>query len=455
MDKPWLKFYDPGVPRNIDIPTVSFPKILDAAADEFPGRTALFFFGAKITYAALRDYANQFARALAGIGFQPGGRIGFILPNMPQAVIGFFGTLKAGGTAVFFDPLGEEEELERRVKDSAVEILVILDLVLPRVDPIFARTTVKHFIIAAVKEFLPFPRNVLFGLGAKARGIEVKIAKKGNVHPFKEFLQRGASGISADSDSLIRPEDPAVIQYAAGTGERSKGVLLTSMNLLANLKQISSWMVAPGRGEEGGLSLSPFFEAYGMVLGMHLPISLAGMSVQQPKFEEAQVLAAFKKSSPSLFPALSFMIQPLINHADLRGRSGGLKVTWSLGAPVPVEVAEKFERQAGGRICECYGVAEGSALTHANPLRGIRKPGSIGLPLPGTDARIVDPSGGDRELPVGEPGELIIRGPQVMKGYWNGPEETDKVLRGGWLYTGDQARMDKDGFFYILGKVKR
>ena len=351
MDKPWLKFYDPGVPPDIDIPAVPFPKILDDAADEFPERTALFFFGARIKFAALRGHANQFARALPGIGFKPGGRIGIITPNMPQAVISFFGTLKAGGTAVFFDPLSEEEELERRIKDSAVEILVVLDLILPRVDPIFAKTKVKHFIIAGVKEFLPFPRNVLFSLGAKARGINVKIARKETVHPFKDFLLGGASGQS-DPEIPYRPEDAAVIQYAADTSQSSKGVLLTCKNLLANLKQISSWMGAPEKGKEVVLSVSPFHEAYGMTLAMNLPIYLAGMSIQQPKFEEAQVITAFKKTHPSLFPALPFMIQPLTNHPDFRGRPGGLKVTWSMGAPIPVEVAERYERQTGGKICD-------------------------------------------------------------------------------------------------------
>jgi long-chain acyl-CoA synthetase len=456
MEKPWLKFYDPGVPPEIEIPEAPLAKILDDAADEFPGHSAFFFFGGKITYAALRSYADQFARALAGIGFQSGQRVGIILPNMPQAVITFHGTLKAGGTVVYFDPLSEEEELERRVKDSGVEILVVLDLILPRVDPVFARTKVKQFIIATVKEFLPFPRNVLFSLGAKARGMDVKIAKKENVHPFQPFLVGAGpsgSGQAGNGEISNRPEELAVIQYAGENAQETRGVLLTHQNLLANLKQISSWMGASERGKEIVLSIAPFHEAYGMNLGMNLPLYLGAMSIQQPKFEEAQVLTALKKIRPTIFPALSFMIQPL-TVADFRGRPGGLKVSWSMGGPIPVEVAERYEHQAGGRICECYG-PEGSALTHANPLRGTRKAGSVGLPLPGTDARIVDAATGENEMPVGQSGELIVKGPQVTKGYWNRPAETGKAIRRGWLHTGDQARMDEDGFFFILGKIKK
>ncbi len=454
MEKPWLKFYDPGVPHDIDVPSTPVFKILDDAADEFPNKAAIFFFGGKVNYASLRHQANQFARALAGIGFNPGGRIGMILPNMPQSVISFYGTLKAGGTAVFFDPLSEEDELERRVNDSSVEALVVLDLILPRVDPIFARTKVKHFIIAAVKEFLPFPRNVLFSLGTKARGIAVRIAKKENVHLFRDFLLSGAApGQTAETGASSRAEDAAVIQYAGDTSQ-AKGAVLTHKNLLANLKQISSW-IEPERGKEIVLSISPFHESYGITLAMNLPVFLGGLSIQQPKFEEPQAVTAIKKIHPTIFPALSFMIQPLTTNPDFTGRPFGVKTTLSTGAPIPVEVVERYERQTGGKICECYGLAEASALTHANPVGQKRKTGSIGLPLPGTEAKIVDPATGEKDMPAGEPGELAVRGPQIMKGYWNRGKETGQVLREGWLYTGDQARMDEDGFFFLLGKVKK
>ncbi len=455
MEKPWLKFYDPGVPETIEIPAAPLDRILDEAADEFPEKTALLFFGGKVKYGTLRDEAGQFARALAAIGFQPGERVGILLPNMPQAVISFYGTLKAGGTAVFFDPLSEEGELERRLNDSAVETLVALDLILPRVDPIFPRTKLKHFIVAGVKEYLPFPRNFLFSLGARAKGMDVKIARKENVHAFKDFLLTGLSGGKTAGEVPYDPERGAAIQYTRGTSQVSRGVLLTHKNLLANLKQVSGWMGTPERGKEVILSISPFHEAYGMTLGMNLPIYLAGMSIQQPKFEEPQVLSALKKTRPSIFPALPFMIQPISYHPDFKNLAAGIKVTWSMGPPIPVEVARKYEEYSGGRICECYGVTEGSPLTHANPLRGKGKTGSIGLPLPGTEARIVDPAGGEREMPVGEPGELVIKGPQVMKGYWNRADETARTLRQGWLYTGDQARMDAEGYFYILGKIKK
>jgi len=455
MEKPWLKFYDPAVPANLQYPDMLLPQVLNNAADQFPEKVGLFFFGGKIKYAELRAHADQFANALRSIGFRKGDRVGIILPNMPQAIISAFGVLKAGGVAVFFDPRGEEEELQRQINDSGVEIAVVFGLILPRIDPIFSRTKLKQFIIAEVRDYLPFPRNFFFDLAAKGHGIHVKIAKKPNIHLFREFLLKGQGGsLEPDASS---PDEAAVILYTSGTSGSPQGVLLTHRNLVASLLQTSAWVGNLEKGKEILLSILPFHQAFGMTLAMNLPIYLAATAVHQPQFEVTQVLSLIKKSRPTFFPASPPMIESLSNYPfDLnKFKMSGVKIFWSTGGPLEGEIMQNLERRVGRKVCEAYGLTEASPFTHANPIQGTRKAGSIGIPLPDTEAKIVDIESGEKEMPAGEPGELVVKGPQVMKGYWNQPEETARTLRQGWLHTGDLTRMDEDGFFYTTGKLKK
>jgi len=342
MGKPWLKFYDPPVPQTIAYPEFLLPQILDEAAEHFPDQTAVFFFGGRVKYDQLRAQANRFASALRETGFRKGDRLGLLLANMPQTIISSFGALKAGGIVVFFDPLAEEEELQRQLNEAGVEILVVLDLVLPRVDRIFSKTKLKQFIITGVKDYLPFPRDIFFNLAARGRGMNVKVARKPHIRLFKEFLLSGRSDLPPAEGGPGNPEEVAVMQYTSGTSGPPKGVLLTHQNLTANVLQASAWVGNLAKGEETFLSILPFHRAYGMTLGMNLPIHLAAMSIH----------------------------------------------------------------------------------------------------LPDTEAKIVDPASGEKEMGVGEPGELIVKGPQVMKGYWNRPEETKRrfaragciqVMWPGWM----------------------
>ena len=330
-------------------------------------------------------------------------------------------------------------------------------LVLPRIDPIFSRTKLKQFIIAKVRDYLPFPRNFFFDLAAKGHGISVKIAKKPNIHLFPEFLLKGQSG-SVEADAYpIRPDEGAVILYTTGTSGSPKGVLLTHRNLIANLLQTSAWMENFDKGKETFLSILPFHQPFGMTLAMNLPIYQGATAIHQPQFEVTQVLSLIKKNRPTFFPASPSMIESLSNYPfDLnKFKTSGIKTFWSTGGPLEGEVMQNLERRIGRKVCEAYGLAEASPFTHANPIQGTRKIGSIGIPLPDTEAKIVDVESGQKEMPAGEGGELVVKGPQVMKGYWNQPEETAKTLRQGWLHTGDLARMDEDGFFYVMGKLKK
>jgi long-chain acyl-CoA synthetase len=427
-------------------------KILADAAQQFPDGKAVFFFGGKVTYGQLQAHASQFAAALKGIDFRRGDRLGILLANMPQTLVCTFGALEAGGVPVFFDPLAEEEELQRQLNDAEVEVLAALDLVLRRVDPIFPKTKLKQFIITGVRDYLPFPRGFLFDLAAKGRGIRVKLAQKPNVHPFREFVLSGRPDSTAVPPAS--PEDVACIQYTRGTSGPPKGVLLTHKNLIANMVQAASWMGEVEKGKEVFLSIPPFHQAYGMTLGMNLPIFSSAMSVHLPQFEIIQVLATFKKHRPSFFPAHPDMIERLSTIPEIgKYKVASVKTCWSMGGPLEEDVLQAFERKVGRKVSEAYGLTEASPLTHANPILGRRKAGSIGIPLPDTDAKIVDTADGEREIPVGEVGELVIQGPQVMKGYWNRPEDSSRALRGGWLHTGDMARMDEDGYFYIVGKL--
>jgi long-chain acyl-CoA synthetase len=456
MEKPWLKFYDPHVPRNLEYPGTLLQQILDDAADQCPEKTAVFFFGGKVKYGELRAYARQFSTALKGIGFRRGDRLGILLPNMPQTIVCAFGAMKAGGVAVFFDPLAEGEELQRQINDAEVETLVALDLVLRRVDPIFSKTKLRQFVITGVKDYLPFLRGFLFDQAVKGRGIQVKLARKPNIHLFKEFLSRGQSDSSTMEETPGSPEEVAFILYTSGTSGAPKGVLLTHKNLVANVMQASAWMGGMEKGKERVLSILPFHQAYGVTMGMNLPIFSAAMSIPLPQFETTQVLTSFKKYRPSFFPAQPAMIDKLSTTPDItKYKVSSVKSCWSLGKPLPAEVLQTFERKVGRKVSEAYGLTEASPLTHANPLLGKRKIGSIGIPLTDTDAKIVDVADDEREMPIGEAGELLVKGPQVMKGYWKRPEESSRALRQGWLHTGDIARVDEDGYFYISGKLEK
>ncbi len=456
MEKPWLKFYDGHVSQILKYPDLLLPQILDDAAEQFPDGVGAFFFGGKVRYRDLRACANQFAHALGELGLKRGGRLGLLMPNRPQTIISAYGAMKAGVLVFCLDPLLEEEELKRQINESGVETVVVLDLLLRRIDPLFAQTRLKNFIIAGVKDFLPFPRNLLFGLAARGRGIHVKLAQKPNIFPFPEFLQKGRPDQPILEGDSLKPDDAAVVEYTGGKTSPAKGVVLTHRNLVANVLQAHSWFDHWQKGKELFFSILPCHQGLGMTLAVNLPIYLAGGAIHQPRFDPIQFLNTVKAQEPSAFPAIPSMIEAVAWNPTLaKYKVSGIKSYWSIGPSLPPEVLENFEKKAGRRINEGYGLTEATGLTHLNPFLGERKPRSMGIPLPDTDAKIVDAQDGKTELEPGKTGELLIRGPQVMKEYWNRPEDTAQALREGWLHTGDLAWMDEDGFFYYVDKVKK
>lgn len=456
MDKPWLKSYDPHVASSLAYPKILVSQLLEEAAHNFPEKVALIFFGNKIKYKTLQTHTQQFAQALTSLGFFLGERVGIILPNIPHAIVSVLGVIKAGGVSVFFDPLQEAEVIKRQLQEAQVEFLVILDLVWRRIKHIFPETKVRQFIITGVAEYLSFPKNYFFQLAAKGRGIYVKVLPEPQLFPYADFLKKGQQILATHMEKSKNLPEEAVIFFTKGTTGQSKGVVLTHKNLIANISQIKAWIGAPAEVAAPFISVAPFHRAYGFILGLLLPIFLKAPIILFPHFEVNQVLPLFKKYRPYFFPAHPAMIERLSTYLGLeKFHVQDIKICWSGEDVLPEEDRENFEKKVGRKICETYGLTEAGALTHAQPILGKRKPNSIGLPLPDTEAKVIDPQSGKRELPVGEVGELIIKGPQVMKGYYARPEITNLALREGWLYTGDLARMDEEGYFYIVGRKEK
>jgi long-chain acyl-CoA synthetase len=451
--RPWLEFYPREVKENLEYPDIALTDLLLQAANDFPDRHAVYFFGAKMTYRELLESAYRFANALRSLGVDKGDRIALMLPNIPQYVIAYYGVLFLGGIVVQTNPLYMERELVHHLNDAQADTIVCLDLLYPRVSSVRDRVRLKRIIVTGIPEYLPFPKNVLYPLTQKRKGPKPRIDESdGGVFRMNRLLRKASpEPVRCETDP---EEDIAVLQYTGGTTGTAKGVMLTHRNLIANVKQCEAWMYKAERGREVMLAAVPLFHVYGMTVCMNLTVSLAGMLVLIPKFETGTLLKTIHGVKPTMFPGAPTMYIAINNHPDIhRFDLSSIKCCISGSAPLPLEVQQKFESLTAGRLVEGFGLSESSPVTHANPIWGKRKTGSIGTPWPDTDCRIVDPDTRE-ELPPGEVGELSVRGPQVMKGYWNRPAETESVLKDGWLHTGDMAYMDEDGYFYIVDRKK-
>ncbi|WP_159881741.1 AMP-binding protein [Paenibacillus puerhi] len=450
--KPWLRHYPAEVPETYDYPRQNVADFLVQAAALYPERTALHFLGRKVAYRELLDSAYRFAHALQRLGVRPGERIAVMLPNCPQAVIAYYGSLLAGGIVVMTNPLYMPRELEHQLQDSGSRILVTLDLLFERVMKVVPLTVVRHVLVTSIQDYLPFPQKWLYPLKAKRDGQKRDVAYSSTVLSLLKLLRESPS--EPVSSQVEAERDLALIQYTGGTTGTAKGVMLTHYNLTANTIQSRLWAYRSAPAEEKYLAGLPFFHVFGMTVLMNQSMYLGGTLILLPRFEVNQVLKAIHRLRPTIFPGAPTMYISLIHHPDVQWYDlSSIKFCISGAASLPHEVQVEFERMTGGKLIEGYGLTEASPVTHANNIWEKRKPGSIGIPLPDTESRVVNPDTGE-ELPAREIGELIIRGPQVMKGYWNNPVETAAVLKDGWLYTGDLATMDEDGYFYILDRRK-
>jgi len=460
MEKTWLKHYPPGVPHSMNYPNEPLHKLLETAAERGPAGTAVIFPGAlgdsyRLSYGKLNELANRMANALASLGVKKGDRVALLMPNCPQFVISYYAVLKLGGIVVATNPLYSARELEFQIKDAGAETIIVLSLFYKTVAGIRDKTCLKRVIVTNIKEYLPPVSRTLFTLlKEKKEGHRADISGAADTYLFQDLL--GRYGPTPPSVS-VTPDDVAMFQYTGGTTGTSKGAVALHRNVMANVYQLRSWGMPLGlnEGEEVIMGVMPLFHVYGMVLVMHFTVLTRSSMVLLPRWETKQVLKAINHYEPAFFPGVPTMYVALNNYPEIgKYDLKSIKLCNSGAAPLPVEVQERFERVTGGKLVEGYGLSEAPTATHANPALGLRKNGTIGVPLPDVEAKIMDGETGEKEMPVGEVGELVIRGPQVMQGYWNKPEETKLVLRDGWLYTGDMAKVDEDGFFAIVDRKK-
>lgn len=457
IDRPWLAHYDSGVPHTIDIPPITLPDLLAAAAHDFTAAPAILFYGTTISYAELDVLVWRFASALVRAGVMPGERVVLVLPNTPQAVICFYGALRAGATVVLANPLHEAGALVRQVEDAQAASIVALSMFHPLIMRARERVPFARVIYTNLKEYLPTTQRQLFTLLRQEREGHRVPAAEAHRSLWLARMMEEAHELEPATPAWPHPvpDQPAVILYTGGTTGEAKGVLHTHRSLVANALQTRAWVPDLRRGHERVLCALPFSHAYGMTACMNFAVALAAAMILLPTFETENVLHATRRNLPTVFPGVPPMYAALTDVKDVRDYGlASLRACLSGAAPLPIEVQESFERITRARLVEGYGLTEAGPVTHVNPVAGAHRHGFIGLPLPSTEAKIVD-TASDEDVPPGQIGELLVRGPQLMHGYWNRPAETAEALTAdGWLRTGDLARMDVDGFFQVIERKK-
>ncbi|HYG60457.1 MAG TPA: long-chain fatty acid--CoA ligase [Symbiobacteriaceae bacterium] len=445
MEQPWLDHYPEGIRTHLEYPQVPAYHYLFQSIQNYPDRTALIFFGKKISYRDLGDSIDRFAAALVKqLGIKKGDRVGIILPNCPQNVIAMVGAQRAGAIPVQFNPMYVAREIEYQAKDSGCRVMVTLDLFWHKVKEAGG---VEAYIQTGIQDYLPFPLNMLFPLKQKPP----KIAPSEAIR-FTDMLKTSPAGFQPAT--MDWQNDPAVLMYTGGTTGVSKGVMLTHLNLGANIAQIREWLQRPKDAHDMVLVVLPMFHSYGMTAALGYALASGSTCVLVPKFDAKEILTLIQKYRITSFPGVPTIYTALLNHPEL-GKFDLSSVQYCISGAMalPVELMQQFEQVTGASILEGYGLTETSPVTHSNPATGKRKPGSVGLPYPNTEVRIVDLETGE-DLPVGQEGEVLLKGPQVMKGYWNKPDETAACLKDGWLFTGDIGKMDEEGYLYIVDRKK-
>ncbi len=450
---PWHIFYEPGVPHSISYRNEALFTWLDEAATQTPHKTACQFVNTKISYARLRKEAEIIAANLQAAGVRPGDRVGIMLPNLPQTICTFWAILKAGATVCMINPLYMEKELLHQFNDANIQHLITIDLCWPKLEELRSQLPVTHYYLTTIADGLSFPLNWVQRIKTYKESSKRKIPYDNTtIFPFS-FLRKGRKRLSLP---VANPkETPAVLQYTGGTTGIAKGAVLTHFNLGANIQQTSAVLHCLQGEDQVIVGVVPFFHVYGMTTCMILPTILRASVVPLPRFLPADLLTAIRKYKATVLPGAPAIYISLLQQKKAKKTPlPSLKFCISGSAPMPVECLKQFEAEFSATLIEGYGLSEASPITHLNPARGIHKAGSIGLPYPDTEARIVDMELGTIPMPPGKVGELIIRGPQIMKEYWNRPDETASTLRNGWLYTGDIAVMDEDGYFSIVDRKK-
>ncbi len=460
IQRPWLKHYPEEIPHTLNYPDQSIVQFLLDAVLRYPEHTAIHFLGKQISYRQLHDEAVRLAKGLLALGIEEGDRVAIMLPNCPQAVAAYYGVLLAGAIVVQTNPLYVERELEQQLADSGAVAILTVDLLYPRLARVRGKQPeagavpqLRSVIVTSIKDGLPFPKNLLYPIKQRKEGFKADIPYGSyGIVAYRKLLTLGLA--EAELPSPARGKGLAALQYTGGTTGTPKGVMLTHRNLVANALQTVAWCYRTEEGKERFLAALPLFHVFGLTVLMNMAVLRAGTLILLPRFEAEAVIQTIGKQKPTIFPGAPTMYVALLHHkAAARSDLSSINACISGSAALPLEVQEQFERITGGKLVEGYGLTEAAPVTHCNPIWGKRKIGTIGLPFPDTEAAIIDPVTGQR-LPAGELGELVVRGPQVMLGYWNKPAETAAVLQEGWLRTGDLATMDEEGYFTIKDRLK-
>ncbi|MGB4058168.1 MAG: long-chain fatty acid--CoA ligase [Alphaproteobacteria bacterium] len=449
---PWIAHYDSDVKAQIDFPSAPVFSMMDDAVKIHGARPAFDFLGKKYSWNEIAALVDKFAAGLQSLGVKKGMKVGIFLPNCPYFLIAYYGILKCGATVVNFNPLYAEKEIAHQIADSETDIMITLDLTLlyKKMEKMLHETRLQKLIICRFTDILPFPKNILFPVFKKRDSARVAASPK--IYWFHALVQNAGS---VKIPAIDPDNDIAVLQYTGGTTGTPKGAMLTHRNIYANTLQSIAWFPNVQHGVDKMLGILPFFHVFAMTAVMNFSV-IAGLEIiALPRFDIEEALKTIARKKATLFPAVPAIYSAINNHPNLKKYDiTSLKYCISGGAPLPVEVKKTFERITGCVVVEGYGLSESSPVVCVNPVQGENKAGSIGMPVPGTIVEIIDPADKTSLIKTGERGELCIRGPQVMKGYYNKPKETADVLRDGRLYTGDVAIMDAKGYFYIVDRIK-
>jgi long-chain acyl-CoA synthetase len=452
IDRVWLKKYPKGVPPTVEIPNILVPDMVERSVERWPDRNALVYYGAKWSYRRLWEESERFACALRQNGVGPGDRVAIYLPNCPLYPIALLATLRLGAIAVQVNPLYHGDDLTRLLRDSGPKALVTLEILFPNVAAVRPQYSVPVVFLARLREFYPWYVRPLVNSVLRKQNQPTAFPNEPWVHPYATArrTQGTIERFSADPAQTV-----ALYQYTGGTTGVPKAAMLTHRNLVANVTQSNAWNTTRVSGGDTILASIPFFHIYGLTIAMLLGLADGATIVIQTRPEVRELLKLIDRYQPTQFPGVPALYIAFLKQPDLaKFRIRSIHYCLSGSAPLPVEVARQFESLTGANLVEGYGLSETSPATHVNPLAGERRSGSIGLPIPNTDHRVVDLETGSIVLPPDTPGELEVRGPQVMLGYFGHPEETAMVLKDGWFRTGDVARIDADGYAYILDRKK-
>ncbi len=453
LDKPWLKSYQKGVPEHVKYEEICMPDFLERTAAQFPKNDALIFMGYKLNYTQFKDMVDRFATCLADFGVKKGDAVAILLPNVIPCVVAYYAILKIGAITVMNNPLYSDRELEHQFNDSGSKVLITIDLLGNRMIDLRPKTKVKQIVITSIGDYLPFPKSLLFPLVAKKKKLAADVKAAPDVYKWKDCIAKYQPNPPKVKNSF---NDVAMYQYTGGTTGVSKGVELTHANLSKQVQQLAAWFPDFENGTEIMLGALPYFHVFGMSCSMNLSVYRGWSQVLVPKPQPEPLLETIRHFKPTFAPLVPTMYIGMLSHPDLKKTDMScIKGCFSGSAPLPLEVISDFEKITGAVIVEGFGMTETTPVTHTNPFAGgARKVGSIGVPISDTLCRIVDLENGTQDMPLGERGELIVKGPQIMRGYKGKPEETANTLKDGWIYTGDIATMDADGYFAIVDRKK-